>query len=107
MKALPNRSKRWALVIGVDDYSESQISKLNRAANDARTLAYALTKYAGFPEDQVTLLSSDQPSGLQPRRSTILRYLSNLRGTVPKMGYCWFLLRDTASSAEATPFAAV
>ena len=86
IKALPSKNKRWALIIGVDDYSESQISKLNGAAKDARTLAKALTEYAGFPEDQVTLLASDQPSGLQPRRSTILRYLSNLRGTVPKDG---------------------
>jgi hypothetical protein len=86
IKELPSKSKRWALVIGVDDYSESQISKLNGAANDARTLAKALSEYAGFPEDQVTLLASDQASTLQPRRSTILRYLSNLRGTVPKDG---------------------
>jgi hypothetical protein len=86
IKTLPTKNKRWALVIGVDDYSEAQITKLSGAANDARTLASALTKYAGFPEDQVTLLASDQPSGLQPRRSTILRYLSNLRGTVPKDG---------------------
>jgi hypothetical protein len=86
IKALPSKSKRWALIIGVDDYSESQISKLNGAANDARTLADALVEYAGFPKDQVTLLASDQPSGFQPRRSTILRYLSNLRGTVPEDG---------------------
>src|SRR5258708_2301613 len=86
IRALPGKNKRWALVIGVDDYSESQISKLTGAANDARTLADALVRYAGFPEDQVTLLASDQPSGLQPRRSTILRFLSNLRGLVPKDG---------------------
>ncbi len=86
IKTLPSKNKRWALVIGVDDYSESQISRLGGASNDARTLAGALTKNAGFPEDQVTLLASDQPSALQPRRSTILRYLSNLRGNVPKDG---------------------
>lgn len=82
----PGKAKRWALVIGVDNYSEEQISKLNGAANDARTLAAALVQYAGFPPDQVILLSSDQPAELQPRRSTILRYLSNLRGLVPKDG---------------------
>lgn len=82
----PAKAKRWALVIGVDNYSEQQISKLNGSANDARTLAEALVSYAGFPADQVILLSSDQPSQLQPRRSTILRYLSNLRGLVPKDG---------------------
>lgn len=86
IKALPSKNKRWALVIGVDDYTDPTITKLTGAANDARTLADALSKYAGFPEDQVTLLSSDQPSQLQPRRSTILRYLSNLRANVPKDG---------------------
>jgi hypothetical protein len=86
IKVLPGKNNRWALVIGVDDYSEAQLTKLSGAANDARTLADALTKYAGFPEDQVILLASDQPSQFQPRRSTILRYLSNLRGSVPKDG---------------------
>lgn len=59
---------------------------MSGAANDARTLADALTKYAGFPEDQVILLASDQPSQFLRRRSTILRYLPNLRGTVPGDG---------------------
>src|SRR5829696_9156648 len=86
IKTLPVKNKRWALVIGVDEYSESEISKLSGAANDARTLAGALVKYAGFDENQVTLLASGQPSGLQPTRSTILRYLSNLRGLIPKDG---------------------
>jgi uncharacterized caspase-like protein len=57
LEHLPGKNKRWGLVIGVDDYSESQITKLSGAANDARTLANALTKYAGFPEDQVSSLS--------------------------------------------------
>lgn len=86
IKVLPSKNKRWALVIGVDDYSDAQITKLSGASNDAHKVADALTKYAGFPEDQVILLASDQPPALQPRRSTILRFLSNLRGTVPKDG---------------------
>ncbi|HXI24351.1 MAG TPA: caspase family protein [Pyrinomonadaceae bacterium] len=86
IKILPSKNKRWALVIGVDDYSDPQITKLSGASNDAHKVAEALTKYAGFPEDQVILLASDQPPALQPRRSTVLRFLSNLRGTVPKDG---------------------
>ena len=86
IKVLPSKNKRWALVIGVDDYSDAQITKLSGASNDAHKVAEALTKYAGFPEDQVILLASDQPPGLQPRRSTVLRFLSNLRGAVPKDG---------------------
>ncbi|HEX8558851.1 MAG TPA: caspase family protein, partial [Pyrinomonadaceae bacterium] len=85
-RAWPERSKRWALVIGVDEYDDGQISRLGGAANDARALHDALVEHAGFPAEQVTLLSSTQERGLQPRRNTILRYLSNLRANVPKDG---------------------
>jgi len=45
----PSKAKRWALVIGVDKYSDPQISPLKGADNDARTLSDALVRYAGFP----------------------------------------------------------
>ncbi len=57
----PRKSKRYALVIGVDDYQDTQISKLTAASNDAKTLADALIEHSGFPADQVFLYSSDQP----------------------------------------------
>ena len=83
---LPGKSKRWALIIGVDQYRDSQIGRLSGAANDARMLASALTTYAGFPADQVLLLATDQPEERQPTRVNILRRLSNLTAVVPKDG---------------------
>ena len=83
---LPARSKRYALVIGVDQYSDRQIGTLWGASNDARALADALVRYAGFPEDQVILLASDQPLERQPTRTRILHRLSNLAAVVPKDG---------------------
>jgi Caspase domain/PDZ domain len=83
---LPGKQKRWALVIGVDQYQDAQIGRLSGAANDARTLANALTIYAGFPADQVILLATDQPQERQPTRVNILRRLSNLATVVPKDG---------------------
>ncbi len=83
---LPVKAKRWALVIGVDQYRDDQISSLKGAANDAKTLAEALTRYAGFPADQVILLATDQPDERQPTRVNILRRLSNLVTLVPKDG---------------------
>ncbi len=56
------------------------------AANDAKTLADALTRYAGFPQYQVVLLASDQPAERQPTRGNILQYLSNLKGVVSEDG---------------------
>jgi formylglycine-generating enzyme required for sulfatase activity len=82
----PGQAKRWALVVGVDQYSDGNISPLRGAANDAGTLARALTQYAGFPADQVVLLATDQPDTRQPTRINILTYLSNLASAVPKDG---------------------
>jgi tetratricopeptide (TPR) repeat protein len=84
--ALPVSAKRWALVIGVDKYQDPQISPLKGSDNDARLIANALVRYAGFPQDQVILLSTDQPLERQPTRVNILRRLSNLSTAVPKDG---------------------
>jgi len=83
---LPVSAKRWALVIGVDKYQDPQISPLKGSDNDARLIADALVRYAGFPRDQVILLSTDQPAERQPTRVNILRRLSNLSTAVPKDG---------------------
>lgn len=83
---LPVGPKRWALVIGVDKYMDPQISPLKGSDNDARLIADALVRYAGFPQDQVILLSTTQPMERQPTRVNILRRLSNLSTAVPKDG---------------------
>src|SRR5262245_32456348 len=83
MQTLPGSAKRYALVIGVDKYEDTQITSLGGASNDAQKLAEALVLYAGFPKDQVILLASDQPAERQPTRGNILRRLSNLAGVVP------------------------
>src|SRR5215475_5129129 len=86
VEALPTGSKRFALVIGVDEYEDSQINRLDGAGNDAKAIVEALVQYADFPRDQVRLLTSDQPIERKPTRNKILRQLSNLRGAVPKDG---------------------
>ncbi|HKZ81252.1 MAG TPA: caspase family protein [Pyrinomonadaceae bacterium] len=86
VKTWPNKAKRWALVIGVDKYADTQITTLGGSANDAKALADSLVRYAGFPLDQVTLLASDQPVERQPTRGNILRRLSNLASVVPPDG---------------------
>jgi len=87
---LPERSKRYALIVGVDRYQDPQVTPLVGAGNDARSLRTALIRYGGFPEDHVILLTSDQPASSQPARGVILRKLSNLRAVVPKDGLFLF-----------------
>lgn len=90
LRALPAKGKRYALVVGVDKYADTQITTLGGASNDARSLADALIRYAGFPADQVILLASDQPAERQPTRGNILRRLSNLATDFPKDGLLLF-----------------
>ena len=86
VKALPPGAKRFAIVIGVDNYADTQITTLGGASNDAKTLGNALIQYAGFPSEQVTLLASDQPTERLPTRGNILRRLSNMAAVVPPDG---------------------
>src|SRR5947208_10252311 len=90
VNAWPRKAKRFALVIGVDEYQDTQISKLDGASNDAKSLANALIEYGGFPADQVILFTSDQPPERRPTRGNILRRLSNLQTIVPKDGLLLF-----------------
>jgi formylglycine-generating enzyme required for sulfatase activity len=86
VNVLPEKQKRYALIIGVNRYEDPQINPLLGAANDARAIVEALINYAGFPADQVILLASDQPPERQPTRGIILRKLSNLKTRVPQDG---------------------
>ncbi|HEU4834916.1 MAG TPA: caspase family protein, partial [Pyrinomonadaceae bacterium] len=90
VNSLPSQNKRWALLIGVDKYQDSNISSLRGAANDANSLREVLIKYAGFPQDQVVVLSTAEPAERQPTRSNILKRLSNLSGLVPNDGLLLF-----------------
>lgn len=83
---LPSKDKRWALIIGVDNYQDDNISDLRGASNDAKVLAESLEKYAGFPSDQIILLTTSSSNQKQPTRASILRYFSNLKTLVPKDG---------------------
>jgi caspase domain-containing protein len=86
LKKLAGEADRFALVIGVDQYQDDEISDLKGASNDAESLADALIRYAGFPSDQVIALTSAQSLERQPTRANILRRLSNLRQAVPEDG---------------------
>jgi len=87
---LPSKANRWALIIGVDKYDDDNISPLYGATNDANALANALKDHAGFPENQIIVLTSDQDKSRRPTRLNILKYLSNLKNLVPKGGLLLF-----------------
>ena len=69
---------RWALLIGVDDYTE--LGKLRFAGNDQRALAEQLTA-VGFPEDQVFVMHDKaNESRYLPFRENIEKQLELVLG---------------------------
>jgi len=86
VRALPPSEKRWALLIGVDEYEDGNIGRLVGAANDARALKRVLVRSAGFPEDQVVVLASGDGRGAEPTRANILDRLSTVTQLTPKDG---------------------
>ncbi|HEU0177723.1 MAG TPA: caspase family protein [Blastocatellia bacterium] len=80
---LPAEEKRFALVIGVEDYLDERVGKFNYAASGAREVAETLQQSAGFRKDRVVLLATGEPAERQPLRSVILRRLANLPDLVP------------------------
>lgn len=104
VRALPAAAKRWALVVGVNDYHDSQITSLDGAANDARALAGALVDHSGFPTDQVVVLATDEPEERQPTRANVLFHLSNLARLVPKDGLFVFFFAGHGVERERAAY---
>jgi caspase domain-containing protein len=84
---LPAEEKRFALVIGVEDYLDERAGKFNYAASDARAVADTLAQRAGFRKDRIFLLATGEPADRQPLRSVILRRLASLPDLVSDDGF--------------------
>lgn len=90
VKTLPSKEKRWALIVGIDEYKKD-VSSLKGAVNDARALKDVLVKYAGFPASQVVLLTTDATDPDQvPTRANILDELDSFTHKVPTDGLLLF-----------------
>jgi hypothetical protein len=104
VNALPSKERRWALLIGVDNYSKD-ISPLYGSVNDARALRQALIAYAGCPPDHIILLTSDATDAdLIPNRGNILDALDQLSRQVPQNGLLLFSFSGHGVSLGADAF---
>lgn len=87
---LPSKEKRWALIVGIDEY-QNDVSTLKGSVNDARALKNVLVNNAGFPENQIVLLTTDSAEqDKRPTRENILGALSDLYSRVPEDGLLLF-----------------
>ena len=76
---LPSREHRWALVIGVGKYNDGKYFPTLSGDRDAKIIAKALVKYAGFPRSQVILLVNDNKNPLyRPIYASINYWLNEI-----------------------------
>jgi uncharacterized caspase-like protein len=75
---------RWALLVGVEQYENADITKLDFAVNDVRAVSRALTASVGFPADHVLTMTSDlQRANLDyPTAVNVLKRLRILAGRI-------------------------
>ncbi len=84
---LPAPEKRFALVVGAEDYLDKQVGKFNYAAADARAVADALVRNGGFRRENIVLLASGEPIERQPLRSVLLQQLAALPARIKQDGF--------------------
>ncbi len=69
----------WALLVGIDQYENPDIARLDFAAADVKAVAQALVRDAGYPEDHVKLMVGDAPdSADRPTNVNVIKRLDTL-----------------------------
>jgi hypothetical protein len=84
-KLLPP-ANRFALIVGVQNYYPGEISPLEGSNNDAKSFRDSLIQFAGFPQENITVLASDQGSDFLPTQVNILTQLVYLVRKMPQEG---------------------
>jgi hypothetical protein len=62
--AVCHAEERWALLVGIDQYSDDIITPLKGAVHDTMALRDALINYAAFPPDNIFCLTSSDQANL-------------------------------------------
>jgi hypothetical protein len=104
VKELPQASERWALLVGVEDYTDQNISPLRGPENDVNKVRETLVKYAAFSDDNIIVLSTASHDGTMPTRDGILVALSKIRKSVPENGLLLFMFSGHGISRGGRAF---
>lgn len=95
---------RWAIVIGINEYSRPDVTPLRYAVNDARLVAKTLVENAGFPPSQVALMTSDGETQDKPTLGNVLSRLNDLSGKVRSSDLFVFYFSGHGIALEGKPF---
>lgn len=73
-----DEGRKWAVVIGVNEYLDPTIPSLRYCVADARRVSETLIKHGGFDPQRVLLIADDQPRAhLRPLRMNLHRQIGD------------------------------
>jgi uncharacterized caspase-like protein len=75
---------RWALLVGVADYDDENVSDLQFTVNDVKAVGASLVKYAGFTPGNVLTMTSDLDPN-NPNRPTHVNLINRLNTLSSRM----------------------
>jgi Caspase domain len=77
-------SNRFALLVGVEKYDDSNISPLDGPARDVHEMKEVLVKKAGFDPENVTVLTTSKDPLLRPTSPNVIKALEEMRTRIKK-----------------------
>lgn len=70
-RARADQPAQWALLVGIDRYKRTDVTSLNYAVADVKSLAATLKTVCHVPEDNVFVLASDQSGDNSPEKNNV------------------------------------
>ena len=73
MATVCHAEDRWALLVGIDQYANKEITPLRGAVNDVKALQKVLVEHAGFSSEKVFCLVSDDEANLPSQGNIVIK----------------------------------
>ena len=74
----PAHAAKWALLVGVNEYENPDITPLRYAVGDVKAVAQDLSSRVGFPSANVVVMTSDAQGNASPTNVNVLKRLDFL-----------------------------
>jgi tetratricopeptide (TPR) repeat protein len=97
-------SNKYAIIVGIDDYEDQEVTRLHCAVSDAKAMNALLIKRLGFDEERIFLFTSDQKGKAAAKRGNIAVALGNIQTAIKPGGSFIFFFSGHGIAMEGENF---
>lgn len=98
------RDNKYAIIVGINSYTNKAVNPLNFAVNDAYAIKGLLVKKMGFDEDNIYVFTSEKHGESEPTLTNILFALDSIRQDVSPGGTFLFFFSGHGLHMEGESF---